>query len=221
MAGIEITLLERLHQVGQRAGITGLLDQLTLRECGDHQHRSEAFTGDVPRRRQPVEARHLDVEDHQIRPEVAHQLDGFVAPAGLADDVIALLLEELLQVEADDRFVFGDHHAGRACGLSGHGGSRGSTRGHLGRDAIEQRVLFGLEFPHRRAQGIAVTSLRIGVPAGVAGFDVGEGRLGHQGAQPHVFGLLFEEHELLLGDRELSPDPFEPFADVDQTPLQD
>ena len=77
------------------------------------------------RGRQPVEARHLDVEDHEVRPEVAHQLDGFVATAGFADDVVALLLEELLEVETDDRLVLGDDHTGGAGGLSGHGRSRG------------------------------------------------------------------------------------------------
>ena len=65
------------------------------------------------RRLEAVHARHLDVEDGQVGLQLAHQLDRLVAPAGLADDVVALLLEGLAQVEADDRFVFSDHNTNR------------------------------------------------------------------------------------------------------------
>ena len=37
--------------------------------------------------------------------------DGLVTAAGLPDDLVALLLEDLLEVEADDRFVLGDNNA--------------------------------------------------------------------------------------------------------------
>ena len=40
-----------------------------------------------------------------------HQLDGFVAAAGLTDDLVPLLLHDLLEVEPDDGLVLGDHHA--------------------------------------------------------------------------------------------------------------
>jgi murein DD-endopeptidase MepM/ murein hydrolase activator NlpD len=66
-----------------------------------------------------------------------------------------------------------------------------------------------------------VARLGVGMTPRVAGLDVGERRLGHQCAQPHVLRLLLEEAELLLGDRELRPDPLQPFADVDETPLQE
>ena len=58
---------------------------------------------------EPVEPGHLDVEDGEVGLELADQLDGLVAPAGLAHDLVALLLEGLLEVEADDGLVFGDH----------------------------------------------------------------------------------------------------------------
>ena len=61
---------------------------------------------------EPVEPGHLDVEDGEVGLEVAHELDGLVAAAGLAHDLVALLLEGLLQVEADDGLVFGDDDAG-------------------------------------------------------------------------------------------------------------
>ena len=37
------------------------------------------------------------------------ELDGLVAASCLADDVEALLLEDLAQVETNDRLVLGDH----------------------------------------------------------------------------------------------------------------
>ena len=39
--------------------------------------------------------------------------DGLVAAAGLGDDLVALLLEGLLEIEADDGLVLGDHDTGR------------------------------------------------------------------------------------------------------------
>ena len=99
----------------------------------------------MPGRGQAVEPGHLDVEDDEVGPQLAHELDGLVAAAGLADDVVALLLEELLEVEADDRLVLGDDDAGRPGGRRGHGARRGSAGRQLGRDAVEQRVLLALE----------------------------------------------------------------------------
>ena len=108
--GDQIALLERLDEVRQRAGVAGLLDDLALAERGEHQHAADPLGGDRPRRVEAVHARHLDVEDGQVRAEAADELDRLVAPAGLADDLVALLLEGLAQVEADDGFVLGDHH---------------------------------------------------------------------------------------------------------------
>ena len=39
---------------------------------------------------------------------VADELDGLVAAAGLADDFVALFLEDLLEVEPDDGLVLGE-----------------------------------------------------------------------------------------------------------------
>ena len=43
--------------------------------------------------------------------ELADELDRVVAAAGLADDLVALFLEDLLEIETDDRLVLGDHDA--------------------------------------------------------------------------------------------------------------
>ena len=82
----------------------------SLAERCEDEHRGPALARDLPPR-QPVEARHLDVEDGQVGLELTDQLDRLVAAAGLADHLVALLLEGLLQVEADDGLVLGDDDA--------------------------------------------------------------------------------------------------------------
>ncbi len=109
----QIALLERLDEVGQRAGVTGVLDDLPLTERGEHEHPAQLLLVDDPRRGEPVHARHLDVQDGEVGQQLPHQLDGCVAPPGLADDLVALLLEGLAQVHPDDGFVFGDHDPDR------------------------------------------------------------------------------------------------------------
>ncbi len=47
-----------------------------------------------------VHAGHLDVEDGEIGLQGPDELDGLVAPAGLADDLVALFLEGLTEVHA-------------------------------------------------------------------------------------------------------------------------
>src|SRR5690606_6036394 len=107
----ELAALERLDQVGLGTGVTGLLDEVALAERREDEHRADALGRDLAGGGQPVEPRHLDVEDGDIGFELAHELHRLVAAAGLADDLVALLLEGLLQVEADDRLVLGDDDA--------------------------------------------------------------------------------------------------------------
>src|SRR3954447_21672947 len=119
--GDEVALLERLDDVAHRAGVAGLLDEVALRERGEDEDGGEPLPRDVSGGRQTVHARHLDVEDREVGTEVADELDGLVAASGLADDLVALLLEELLQVEADDGLVLGDHDPGGLVTGSRHG----------------------------------------------------------------------------------------------------
>jgi hypothetical protein len=110
--GHQLGALERLDQVGQRAGVAGLLDEVALAERREDQHGGTALARDLAGRGQAVEPGHLDVEDGEVRLELAHEPHRLVAPSGLADDLVALLLEGLLQVEADDGLVLGDDDAG-------------------------------------------------------------------------------------------------------------
>ena len=104
----ELVLLERLHEVRERAGVARLLDQVALTERCEDQHGRVLVGRDRGRRLQPVHAGHLDVEDREVGPVLLDELDGFVPAAGLAYDLVPLFLEGLLQVEADDGLVFGD-----------------------------------------------------------------------------------------------------------------
>ncbi len=54
---------------------------------------------------------HLYVQDHQVGRELLHQLDRTVAVRCLADHRPALLLEQLDEVESDQRLVLGDDDA--------------------------------------------------------------------------------------------------------------
>ena len=119
----ELAALERLDDVGKRAGVAGLFDQVALGVGGEHQDGGEAVAGDLASGGQPVEARHADIEDGEIGLEIPHERDGFVAATGLTHDFITLFFEGLLEVEADDGLVFSDHDA------DGHG----TPRAGLGR----------------------------------------------------------------------------------------
>ncbi len=116
----ELARLERLDQIRQRARIARLLDEVVLRERGEDQDRGETLGRDRRRRGETVHPRHLDVEDREVGIELAHEVDRVIAAAGLTDDFVALFLEGLLQVEADDGLVFGDDDTDRAWSLRGN-----------------------------------------------------------------------------------------------------
>ena len=109
----EVGLLERLDEVGQGTGVAGILDDLSLAEGGEDQHAAELLLIDQPGDLEAVLAGHLDVEDRQVGQQLADELDRPIAVAGLADDLVALLLERLAQVHPDDRLVLGDHDTDR------------------------------------------------------------------------------------------------------------
>ena len=151
----------------------------------------------VPGGGEPVDARHLDVEDREVGLELAHELDRLVAAAGLADDLVALFLEDLLEVEADDRLVLGDDDTDRVGHERPFGSSGwfrtaqcdGSSAAMRSSSASCSRSSSAIE----RAQRVAVAAEGVGVAATLAGLGVGERRLGDERPQPGVLGLLLEE----------------------------
>ena len=98
--GQEVARLERLDEIRERARVACLLDEIVLRERGEDEHRREPLARDRARRGEPVHARHLDVEDREVGLELAHELDRVVAATGFTDDLVALFLEDLLEVQS-------------------------------------------------------------------------------------------------------------------------
>ena len=73
--------------------------------------------GEVGDLRQSFQSRHVghgEIEEQDVRLELAHQLDGLRAVRGFADDAEARLhLQQLAQPVAEDGMVVGDEDADR------------------------------------------------------------------------------------------------------------
>ena len=94
--------------------------------------------------RQAVEDRHLDVEDDQVGAQLRRPVDGLLPVADLGDDRVPLLLEHLLEVEADECLVLGDEDPRSArC-------SRAEPS-HVGRPGTSPLRCSRRRAPHRRA----------------------------------------------------------------------
>ena len=107
----QVGLGERLDEVGHRAGVPGPLDQLALGEGGEYDDGREPCCRDAFRRGDAVQARHLHIEDDQVRAMLLRQRDRLLTVGGFGDDDVALFFEHLLEVEPDQRLVLGDHDA--------------------------------------------------------------------------------------------------------------
>src|SRR5512133_2059488 len=66
-----------------------------------------------------------------------------------------------------------------------------------------------------------MASQRVCVTAGVASFDIADGRLGYERPEARFVGFVLEVHKLLVGDGQLGPQTLEPLAHVDKPPLED
>ena len=110
--GHQVGLGERLHQVGHRARVPGPLHQLALGEGGQDKDRRDPLGGDPLGGRDPVEDRHLHVEDGQVRASScrAQRPTRRRRPRPRPGSP---LFEHLLQVEADQGLVLGDHDTQR------------------------------------------------------------------------------------------------------------
>src|SRR5262249_18366876 len=119
---------------------------------------------DPPHRLDPVELRHHEVHQDDIRREPDGLLDRGGAVGGLADDLDPLLqAEEGAQPLADDLVVVGDHHANRA--TAERHGQACKVHDADGR-ARNPRVLTAA--PPRVAYGASGASSRTVVPAPAA-----------------------------------------------------
>src|SRR5581483_3619542 len=106
----QVGLFERLDQIGEDTRFFRPVDQVYLAVGGEQQHGRDLLVRDDLGGVYPVEFRHLDVENDDIGFEVADGLQGFGAVSGLPDDIVAAVLQHLLQVEADDRLIISDYN---------------------------------------------------------------------------------------------------------------
>ena len=88
--------------------LDGARDELVLAVRSEHDDRDRPFVEDPPCGLDAVESRHLDVHDREIRPLGAGELDCLLAVAGLGADLEARPLEQVPEIETDDRLVFRD-----------------------------------------------------------------------------------------------------------------
>ena len=99
---------ERLGDVAEDAGADRALDVRPVGVRGQHDHRERPLRVDAPRRLDTVETRHLQIENRDVRLGGAGELDRLEPVARLGADDEALGLEDLLEVETNDRLVLGD-----------------------------------------------------------------------------------------------------------------
>src|SRR6266542_4113881 len=114
----QLRRLERLDQVPDRAGLRRALDQILVREGGQHQHRAGALLDDPGGRLDPVQLGHLHVHDHELRGQLAGELERLLAVARLAHDGVAALLQGLDDVHPDQDLVLRHEHPCHLVSLS-------------------------------------------------------------------------------------------------------
>ena len=83
-------------------------DELVLAVGGQHHDRDRALVEDPAGRLDPVQLRHLHVEDGHVGPLRAGKRYRLFAVAGLGADLEPGALEQGPEIEPDDRLVFGD-----------------------------------------------------------------------------------------------------------------
>ncbi len=105
----QLTFLERFHEVGERTGVAGPFDQVSLAERRQYEDCAEVVGAYLAGGLETVHPRHLDVEYCHVGPVFANEFHDLVPAARLRDDLVVLLLHDLLQIEADYRLVFGKH----------------------------------------------------------------------------------------------------------------
>ena len=93
---------------GTRAG--GLLDQIRLRECGEHDDRGDVLIADHAGRGDAVGTRHLHIHAHHVRTVLTGQFDGLLTIGRFTDDLVAIVFKHGDQIHAIHRFIFGHHN---------------------------------------------------------------------------------------------------------------
>ena len=104
---------ERLDDVGEGACLARALDELLLAERGEEHDRCDVALREPLCRRDAVELRHLHVHDDEVGAQLGRECHRRLAVAGLSDDLVAVVAEDLDDVEADEGLVLRHDHAAR------------------------------------------------------------------------------------------------------------
>ena len=116
--GEQVVRGERLDDVGQCARLARPLDELLLAERGEQHDRGDVALREALGRRDAVELGHLHVHDDEVGAQLGRQGDRRLAIAGLTDDLVAVVAQDLDDVEADERLILRhDDTARRRLGL--------------------------------------------------------------------------------------------------------
>jgi hypothetical protein len=111
----ELVRLGVLQQVADRARVERRGDAHVVRERGEHEHRrTHAQAGDPARRLDAVDARHLEVHEHDVRLAVEGQVDRLLAVGGHADHLdVGHAGEQAVQARAYEVVVVDDEDPDR------------------------------------------------------------------------------------------------------------
>ena len=94
--GQEVLLAEGLDEIAEDAGLDGPGDELLLAVRRQHHDRDRSLFEDPAGRFDPVQARHLHVENGHVRLLGARELDRLLAVARLGADLEPRPLEQVL-----------------------------------------------------------------------------------------------------------------------------
>src|SRR5262249_48501776 len=101
-----------LHQVARRAERGELVHILVVAVGRQHEQLAgQALVNDLSRRLEPVELRHRDVHDDDVRQEFLRELHGLAAVLGLADDLdVGFGGQQGAETLADDGVVVSEQY---------------------------------------------------------------------------------------------------------------
>ena len=115
-AGHQVVDRRVLQQVAARAREDRVHHVVVLvRDRQHHDARERRDRRDVARRFDAAHARHVEVHDDDVGRDLAHDAHRLVAAGRLADDLHALLLEQVAEARAEQVVVVDDEHAERLC----------------------------------------------------------------------------------------------------------
>src|SRR5690606_16976860 len=98
----QVVWRERLHDIGESAGLGSPLDQLLLTECREEHDGRDVILAELLGGGDAVEKRHLHVHHDEIRTKLGREGHGGFAVSSLADDIEAVVSKSLDNVETDE-----------------------------------------------------------------------------------------------------------------------